>query len=193
MAPGSAPLSNRITRRRELMKKISIVASFVAIQLAAATAFALSPAEESAIKRGISSGPTAELPARVAELLNRTAHQDREAVATIALQEVAAKNPAAVHVAVVAMSKAAPELKNHLSHKETELHPEHPVHPPQAPETHPVDLHRPPDLLPSIHHGAPPGRPHGPPFTPPGPPPNRPPFTPPGPPHPIDYTRPRPF
>ena len=63
-----------------MMKLVTTAALLVALTLAAPSAFAITKAQEKAIKKAVTSVPVAEMPAKAAQLVNEAAKEDREAV-----------------------------------------------------------------------------------------------------------------
>jgi hypothetical protein len=106
------------------MKKnqlVSIAALFVAMSVAAPSAFALTAAQTSAIKKAVTGVAVPEMPAMAAELVVKASKEDREAVAVTAVRAAIYKNRSAAASVVAAVAKVAPDLASAITLAATQM------------------------------------------------------------------------
>ena len=100
---------------------VSTAAVFVAISLAAPSAYALTAAQAKAVKKAITSVPVPEMPAKAAELVTKASKEDRKAVALTAVRAAIYKSRSSAPQVVAAVAKAAPDLAADVSMAAAEM------------------------------------------------------------------------
>lgn len=101
--------------------KRQLIMVALAAAMAAPSAFAITDAQLSGIKKSMIGVPVPELPAKAAELVKQAAKEDREAVAVAAVRAAIYKSRPSAPLVVAAVSKAAPEVAGPASRVAAEM------------------------------------------------------------------------
>lgn len=106
-----------------MKKLVTTAALLVALAMTAPTAFAITKAQEKAIKKAVTSVAVAEMPAKAAQLVSESKKEDREAVAVTAVRAGIYKSRASARLLVSAVVKAAPDVAGAVTKAATEMEP----------------------------------------------------------------------
>lgn len=91
-------------------KLVGAAAVIAAVSLASPSAYALTAAQATAVKKAVTAVAAPEMPAKAAELVKAASKEDREAVAVTAVRAAIYKNRSTAAAVVAAVAKAAPDL-----------------------------------------------------------------------------------
>jgi hypothetical protein len=103
------------------MKKLVTIVAVMA--MVAPSTFAITKAQEKAIRKAVTSVAVAEMPAKAAQLVTESAKQDREAVAVTAVRAGIYKSRSSARLIVSAVAKAAPEVAGAIVKVAAEMEP----------------------------------------------------------------------